>query len=151
MGLGLTYAFYVIRRLLLLACGAFGLGLGFTACTSTPNQGTESTVAAPGCHGSSPAVHLALSNQQPIPIVHLPRGGCVEVTVPKSPFDGVRTEAPRVTPSGRLQLVSDALNQDGTRTAYYSAHASATATISSTVMIQSDLAVPEWVGVVIVT
>jgi hypothetical protein len=70
---------------------------------------------------------------------------------PKSPFDGVRTEAPRVTPPGRLQLVSDALNQDGTRTAYYSAHASGTATISSTVMIQSDLAVPEWVGVVIVT
>ena len=151
MGLGLTYAFYVIRRLLLLACGAFGLGLGFTACTSTPNQGTESTVAAPGCHGSSPIVHLALSNQQPIPIVHLPRGGCVEVKVPKSSFDGVRTEAPRVTPPGRLQLVSDALNQDGTRTAYYSAHASGTATISSTVMIQSDLAVPEWVGVVIVT
>jgi hypothetical protein len=144
-----AYARDVPRHLALLACGALSLSL--VACSSTAPRASQSSGATEGCHGDVPRVELAISDTQPIPVVHIPQGGCVEVTVPTSPFRDSRTEAPRVTPPVRLRMLSELFNRDGTRTVYYAAERSGTATISSTVKVRSSAAIPAWVGIVLIT
>jgi hypothetical protein len=95
-------------------------------------------------------VRLALTNTQPVPVVRTLPGGCVAVSVPRSPFPGSATEVPAVLPADRLRLVSDVVLADGTRTAYFTAIRTGTATVSSTVRVRARAPVPEWSGLVIV-
>ncbi len=129
----------------LLACSVLALGLvGCSTATSTPS-------AAPtGCHGTRSTGHLVLSDANPVPVVRAVPGTCIKVSVPPSGFLGKVTEPPRVTPDGRLALVSDTLGANGGRTVYYSAVRSGTATVSSTVDVQTNQEVPEWSGLVVV-
>ncbi len=96
-------------------------------------------------------VHLVLSDSVPVPVVRIPLGGCVAVSVPRSPFRRAPTGPTGVAPGGRLGLVSDSLLANGTRVAYYTALRGGTATISSTVTVRTDRAVPSWSGVVVIT
>ena len=137
----------VRRRWALVACSALGILL--VACTSSTSS-IPPAAAPAGCHGTKATTHLVLSSQTPIPVVRAVPGTCIEVSVPRSRFPGKSTEPPHVTPQGRLRLVSDTLLPDGGRTAYYSAVHPGTATISSTVNIQTNLEVPEWSGLVLV-
>jgi hypothetical protein len=130
----------------LVACS--GLGVGVAACSSAPPA--PPTAAPTGCHGTPATGRLVLADTTPVPMVRAVPGTCIEVSVPRSGFPGKRTEVPRVTPGGRLHLVSDTLLADGGRTAYYSAVRPGTATISSTVDVQTNQAVPEWSGLVVV-
>ncbi len=108
-------------------------------------------MAAPtGCHGIKSTGHLVLSDANPIPVVRAVPGTCIKVSVPRSGFAGKSTEPPRVTPDGRLALVSDTLGADGGRTVYYSAVRPGTATVTSTVDVQTNQEVPEWSGLVVV-
>jgi hypothetical protein len=134
------------RVLALVACVALGPVL--MACSSGP--GGSSPTVRPGCHTEAATMHLALTNTQPVPVVRTVPGGCVAVSVPRSPFRGSPTEVPVVFPRNRLRLVSDVVLSDGTRTAYFTAIRTGTATVSSTVRIHTQVAVPEWVGLVIV-
>jgi hypothetical protein len=118
------------------------------SCSSGPSASRPSV--RPGCHTRAATVHLALTNTQPVPVVRTLPGGCVAVSVPRSPFRGSATEVPVVLPADRLRLVSDVVLADGTRTAYFTAIRTGTATVSSTVRIRTQLAVPEWSGLVIV-
>jgi hypothetical protein len=127
-----------------------GLGVGLSACSSGSSQSTPSTTA-PGCRNGQPTVHLDMTDQQPVPVVRTPLRSCVAVTLFASPFRGTHTEPLKETPPGRLRLVSDTLQADGTRVAYYVATRLGAVTISSTVKIRTDQPVPEWSGVVIVT
>ena len=138
----------MIRRAALLACGTLGLAL--LGCSSSPNQNqsASSTTAVPGCHTHASTVHLVLSDTQPVPVVRTAPGGCVAVTVPRSPFKATTSESPKVRPTGSLRLVSDTLHADGTRTVYFTAGQTGTATVTSTVAIETRVAVPEWGGVV---
>ena len=138
-----TYDAGVIRRAAIVVCAV--LGLGSAACSSPP-----AAVASPGCHTSGPRVEVHLSSQTPVPVVRIPPGGCVEVTVPRSPFRNTRTEPPTVDPSGHLQLDSDTLHPDGTRSAFYTATTAGTATIFSTVDIHTGLEIPQWSAVVVI-
>jgi hypothetical protein len=72
----------------------------------------------------------------------------VAVSVPRSPFPTAGTTPTGVTPTGSLALVSDTLHPNGTRTAYYRATGSGTATISSTVDVRTRASVPRWAGIV---
>jgi hypothetical protein len=135
------------RRWALVACAALGLTL--VACSSS-TSGVPSAVTTTGCHGTRATAHLVLSSQSPIPVVRAVPGTCIEVSVPRSRFPGKDTEPPRVIPPGRLDLVSDTVFGNGSRTVYYSAVHAGTATISSTVDIQTNLEVPEWSGLVVV-
>jgi hypothetical protein len=136
----------MIRRAALLVCGTLGLTL--LGCSSSPNQGASPTPAVPGCHTHASTVHLVLSDTQPVPVVRTAPGGCVAVTVPRSPFKATTSESPKVRPTGSLRLVSDTLHADGTRTVYFTAGQTGTATVTSTVAIETKVAVPEWGGVV---
>jgi len=55
-----------------------------------------------------------------------------------------------MVPEGRLRLVSDSLLANGTRAAYYSVLARGAVAVSTTVRIRTNVAVPEWSGLVIV-
>jgi hypothetical protein len=132
-----------------LVVGA-ALSVGLAACSSSSTSGVPSTVAATGCHTRGAAVGLALSDRQPIPVVRTVPGGCVAVSVPRSPFQGFATEVPRVSPGGRLHLVSETVLASGVRTAYYRVVRTGTVTVSSTVKIHTDVAVPEWSGLVLI-
>ena len=134
------------RVLALVACA--GLGPALAACSSGPSASSVSV--QPGCHTRAATVHLALTNTQPVPVVRTLPGGCVAVIVPRSPFRGSATEVPSVLPADRLRLVSDVVRADGTRTAYFVAVRTGTATVASTVSIRTAVAVPEWSGLVIV-
>jgi hypothetical protein len=136
----------VIRRAALLACGTVGLMLA--GCSSNPSRSSPPTTAVPGCHTHASTVHLVLTDTQPIPVVRTAPGGCVAVTVPRSPFKGTSTESPKVRPTGSLRLVSDTLHADGTRTVYFTAGQTGTATVTSTVAVKTRVAVPEWGGIV---
>jgi hypothetical protein len=92
-----------------------------------------------------------MTDQQPVPVVRTPLRSCVAVSLFASPFRGTHTEPLKETPPGRLRLVSDTLQANGTRVAYYVATRPGAVTISSTVRIRTDQPVPEWSGVVIVT
>ena len=131
----------------MVVCSAVGLTL--VACSSSPPT-VPSAVAPSGCHGRRATTHLVLSSRSPVPVVRAVPGTCIEVSVPRSPFPGKDAEPPRVTPPGRLHLVSDTVVRNGSRTVYYSAVHTGTATISTTVDIQTDRAVPEWSGLVVV-
>ncbi len=85
----------------------------------------------------------------PVPVVRIPRGGCVAVGVPRSPFAHHATDPTQIAPTGRLALVSDSLLPDGTRTAYYTALRGGTTTITSTVTVRTARSVPQWSGLVI--
>jgi len=132
-----------------MVCGAALLGAGLTACSSS-NSGTATTATTAGCHTRAATVRLTLSDAQPVPVVRTVPGGCVAVSVPRSPFTGSATEPPRVTPDGRLHLVSDTVQAGGVRVAYYRALRTGTVTVSSTVRIDTNLAVPEWSGLVVI-
>ena len=134
------------RAVALGACGALVPVL--TACSSGPSASSLSV--QPGCHTRAATVHLALTNTQPVPVVRTLPGGCVAVSVPRSPFRGSATEVPMVLPADRLRLVSNMVLADGTRIAYFTAIRTGTATVSSTVRIRSQAAVPEWSGLVVV-
>jgi hypothetical protein len=134
------------RALALVACAALAPVL--MACSSAPS--VTSTSARPGCHTRAATVHLALTNTPPVPVVRTLPGGCVAVSVPRSPFRGSATEVPAALPGDRLRLVADVVLADGTRTAYFTAIRTGTATVSSTVRIRTAAAVPEWSGLVIV-
>jgi hypothetical protein len=134
------------HALALVACAALGPVL--VACSSGPSATPAS--ARPGCHTEAATARLALSNTQPVPVVRTLPGGCVAVSVPRSPFRGSATELPVVLPADRLRLVSDVVLSDGTRTAFFTAIRTGTATVSSTVRIRTAAAVPEWSGLVIV-
>ena len=67
------------------------------------------------------------------------------------PVQGHPYEPLTETPPGRLHLISDTLQPNGTRIAYYVALRPGAVTISSTVKIRTDQPVPEWSGLVIVT
>jgi hypothetical protein len=95
-------------------------------------------------------VHLDMTNQQPVPVVRTPVGSCIAVSLFASPFRGTPTEALKETPPGGLRLVSDTLQANGTRIAYYVALRLGAVTISSTVKIRTGQPVPEWSGLVIV-
>ncbi len=133
-----------------LLCLIVGLGAGLSACSSSGSQSPPST-AAPGCGNGRLTVHLDMTDQQPVPVVRTPLGSCVAVSLFASPFRGTRTEPLKETPPDRLRLVSDTLQANGTRVAYYVATRPGAVTISSTVKIRTDQPVPEWSGVVIVT
>jgi hypothetical protein len=135
------------RRWALAACAALGVAL--VACSSSSTPSTP-TAAAPGCHTNAATVHLVLTDGQPIPLVRVVPGGCIAVSVPRSPFKGVVTEPPRVTPPGRLHLVSDSVLPNGTRRVYYTALRTGTVTITSTVGVLTSVSVPEWNGVVVI-
>ena len=124
------------------------LGLGLSACSSTPQAAPSTT--APGCRNGQLTVHLDMTNQQPVPVVRTPVGSCIAVSLFSSPFRGTRTEPLKVTPTGRLRLISDTLQSNGTRIAYYVARGRGAVTISSTVKIRTGQPVPEWSGLVIV-
>lgn len=124
------------------------VGLSLMGCSSSPPA--PSAVAPSGCHGRPAVAHLVLSSQSPVPVVRAVPGTCIEVSVPRSRFPGKAAEPPRVTPAGRLRLESDTVFRNGSRTVYYSAVHTGTATISSTVDIQTSLEVPEWSGLVVV-
>jgi hypothetical protein len=126
------------------------LAVGLTACSSSPGSDAPAPVVTPGCHTAAATVHLALSDTQPVPVVRTVPDGCVAVRVPRSPFAGHVTEVPTVTPDGRLHLVSDTVSAGGVRTAYYRALRTGTVTVSSTVTVQTNLAVPEWSGLVVI-
>jgi hypothetical protein len=136
----------VIRRAALLVCGTLGLTL--LGCSSSPSRSAPPTTAVPGCHTHASTVHLVLTDTQPVPAVRTAPGGCVAVTVPRSPFKATSSESPNVRPAGSLRLVSDTLHADGTRTAYFTAGQTGTATVTSTVAIKTGVAVPEWGGIV---
>ena len=95
-------------------------------------------------------MRVTLSDGQPVPVVRTVPGGCVAVVVPASPFPGHATEVPRTTPGGRLHLVSNTLTAGGVRTAYFRALRTGTVTVSSTVPITTNQAVPEWSALVII-
>ncbi len=130
---------------MVVGCAA---GLTLVACGSSPNA--PPAVAAAGCPGRPATAHLVLSSQSPVPVVRAVPGTCIEVSVPRSRFPGKADEPPRVTPPDRLRLVSDTVFPNGSRTAYYSAVRAGTATIASTVDVRTNLAVPEWSGLVVV-
>ena len=134
------------RALGLVVCVALGPAL--TACSSSPGA---SAPVRPGCHTAvAGTVQLALSDEVPVPVVRIAPGDCVAVTVPRSPFPRTATEPIRVAPGGRLRLVSDSLLANGTRAAYFLALHTGEVTVSSTVGIRTNVAVPEWSGLVIV-
>ena len=133
------------RALALVAC--VGLGPALMACSSAPSA---STPVQPGCHTTAATVHLALSDQVPVPVVRIAPGGCVAVAVPRSPFPQTPTEPLRVAPGGRLRLVSDSLLANGTRAAYYTALGPGTATLTTSVAVRTARAVPEWSGLVVI-
>jgi hypothetical protein len=126
-----------------------GMGLGLSACSSGAPQSTPSTTA-PGCRNGQLTVHLDMTNQQPVPVVRTPVGSCIAVSLFSSPYRDTRTEPLQETPPGRLRLVSDTLQPNGTRIAYYVALQRGAVTLSSTVKIRTDQPVPEWSGLVIV-
>jgi hypothetical protein len=95
-------------------------------------------------------VGVHLSAKEPVPVVHIPVGGCVTVTVPPSPFRRSSSTPPMVRPDGRLKPLADRLLDNGTRVATYTAVRPGTATISSTVLVFSARPVPEWSAVVLV-
>ena len=111
-----------VRAAALVACAALALLL--MACSSGPSA---SPSVRPGCHTRAATVHLALTNTQPVPVVRTLPGGCVAVSVPRSPFRGSATEVPVVLPGDRLRLVSDVVLADGSRTAYFTAIRTGTA------------------------
>jgi len=127
-----------------LVVGAVGLA----ACS--PSTGSRPVPVVSGCPTAAATVHLALSDAQPVPVVRTVPGGCVAVQVPRSPFAGHATEVPTVTPDGRLHLVSDTVSAGGSRTAYYRALRTGTATVSSTVTVQTNVFVPRWSGLVVI-
>jgi hypothetical protein len=126
------------------------VALGLAACSSSPSHPVAVRSARPGCPTGSTRVEVVLSDRLPVPVVHIPSGGCVEATVPRSPFPRATTEPPRVVPAGLLRLVSDSLKPDGTRSVVYLSGPSGSATISSTVSITTGVAIPEWSAVVLV-
>jgi hypothetical protein len=81
-------------------------------------------------------------------VVTVPTGGCVVVSVPRSPFRAAATTPTGVVPSGVLVLVSDTLHPNGSRTASYRARAPGTVVVSSTVDLHSGATVPRWSGIV---
>jgi hypothetical protein len=93
---------------------------------------------------------VVLSDRSPVPVVRIPTGGCVAVTVPPSPFRHTPTGPTRAVPTGRLDLVSDSLLPGGTRVAYYTALRPGTVTVTVTVPLRTDRLVPEWSALVIV-
>ncbi|HEX3980409.1 MAG TPA: hypothetical protein VHW93_04260 [Acidimicrobiales bacterium] len=130
-------------------CLSAGSGVGLSACSSSASPGPSTT--APGCGNGQPTVHLDMTDQQPVPVVRTPLRSCIAVSLFSSPFKGAHTEPLKETPPGRLRLVSDTLQANGTRIAYYVATRPGAVTISSTVKIRTDQPVPAWSGVVIVT
>jgi len=121
------------------------------ACSSgSGSASTGTTVAPPGCHTGAATVHVVLSDQTPVPVVRIPTGGCVAVTVPRSPFRHTPTGPTRVVPAGRLVPVSDSLLPGGTRVAYYTAARPGTATVTATVPLHTDQLVPQWSALVII-
>lgn len=125
-------------------------GLGSMACSSTLASTSSSTVAPPGCHTGEATVRLVLSDTAPVPLVRAVAGDCVAVTVPRSPFKGTTTQPLIAAPPGRLRLVSDSVLANGTRSAYYTAVRTGTATITSTVRIRTNGSVPRWNGIVVI-
>jgi hypothetical protein len=93
-------------------------------------------------------VALHLSDTQPVPVVRVAPGGCVAVSVPRSPFRGHPSERPTVVPSDLLRRVSDSAQPDGARTDYFVAQRPGTATVTSTVAIRTAVEVPAWSGIV---
>ncbi len=138
------------RRWAPVVCAALALAPGLTACSSSSTSSASSTAAPPGCHTGAATVHLVLTDGQPIPVVRVLAGGCIGVSVPRSPFRRAVTEAPTVNPPSRLLLVSDSVLPNGTRRVYYTAGRTGAATVSSTVRIRTDGSVPQWNGVVVV-
>jgi hypothetical protein len=96
-------------------------------------------------------VSVVLSDRQPVPVVRLPPGECVEVTVPRSPFRHTQPETPKVVPAGRLGQIADSLRPNGSRRVVYLTRAPGAATLSSTVGIHTRDAIPVWSAVVLVT
>jgi hypothetical protein len=135
------------RRVAAGACAL--LALVGAACASGPAS-TATTVAPPGCHTGAATVHVVLSDRSPVPVVRIPTGGCVAVTVPRSPFRHTPTGPTRTTPAGRLVPVSDSLLPNGTRVAYYTAARRGTATVVATVPLTTDQLVPQWSALVII-
>lgn len=119
------------------------------ACSSGP-AGTSTTVAPPGCHTRATTIHVVLSDRTPVPVVRTTPGGCLAVTVPRSPFRNAPPAPTRVVPSGRLRLVSDSVYPNGTRVAYYTAVRTGTATVKATVSVHTDRSVPEWSALVVI-
>ena len=138
----------VTRTRVLAVVACVTLGPVLPACSSGP--GASSTTVRPGCPTAVGTVHLALSDRVPVPVVRIPPGDCVAVTVPRSPFPHTPTEPIGAVPADRLRLVSDSLLANGTRAAYFLALTTGAVTVSSTVSVQTDRAVPEWSGLVIV-
>ncbi len=138
------------RRRAAVVCAALALAAGLTACSSPATSSAPTSVAPPGCHTDAATVHLALTDRQPIPVVRVLAGGCIAVSVPRSPFRRTVAGAPTVDPPSRLHLVSDSVLPDGTRRVYYTARGTGAATVSSTVRVRTAGSVPQWNGVVVV-
>ena len=136
-----------VRGVAVVAC--LLLGGATAACASGPGA-VPTTVAPPGCHTPAATVHVVLSDRTPVPVVRTTPGGCVAITVPRSPFRHAPSDPTRTVPAGHLRLVSDSLLTDGTRVAYYVALRTGTATVTSTVSLHTDVLVPEWSALVII-